>query len=73
MEISNLEELTVKARQLRDDAIQIVIVNLIPPLLQAAINQNPLPVDLQAVAAAGDALVRSVKTQLHGMALLTLW
>ena len=49
---------------------QLVVVDLIPPLLQAAVDEDALAVDLQAVTAAGDTLVRSVKTQLHGMALL---
>ncbi len=49
---------------------QLMIVDFIPPLLQAAVNQNPLPVDLQAVTAAGYTLVRSKKVQFHEKALL---
>ena len=42
------------------------IVYLVPSLLQAAVHQNILAVDLQAVAAAGNAPVSAVKAQLHG-------
>ena len=42
------------------------VVDLIPALLQTAVHQDLLPVDLQTMAAAGDTLVSAVKTQLHG-------
>ena len=49
---------------------QFMVVDLVPPLLQAAVNQNPLPVDLQTVATARDTLVGSEKVQFHALALL---
>ena len=49
---------------------QLVVIDLILPLLQAAVDQDALSVDLQTVAAAGNAFIRSKETQLHGMALL---
>ena len=42
------------------------VVDLIAALLQAAVHQDLLSVDLQTMAAAGDALVSAVKAQLHG-------
>ena len=42
------------------------VIHLVAPLLQAAVHQNLLAVDLQTMAAAGYALVSAVKTQLHG-------
>ena len=42
------------------------VVDLVPALLQTAVHQDLLPVDLQTMAAAGDTLVSAVKTQLHG-------
>ena len=44
---------------------QLTIFDLIPALLQAAVDEDPLAVYLQAVTAAGDALVRAKETQLH--------
>ena len=49
---------------------QLMVVDLVPPLLQAAVDQDSLPVDLKAVTAAGHTLVRSVKVQFHEKALL---
>ena len=46
--------------------VQLLVVPLVPALLQAAVHQNLLAVDLQTMAAAGYALVSAVKTQLHG-------
>ena len=46
--------------------VQLLVVPLVPALLQAAVHQDLLPVDLQTMAAAGYALVSAVKTQLHG-------
>ena len=43
------------------------VVHLVPSLLQAAVDENVLPVDLQTMAAAGDALVSAEKAQLHGV------
>lgn len=37
------------------------VVDLIPALLQTAVHQDLLPVDLQTMAAAGDTLVSAVK------------
>ena len=42
------------------------VIHLVASLLQAAVHQNLLAVDLQTMAAAGYALVSAVKTQLHG-------
>ena len=42
------------------------VVDLVPALLQAAVHQDMLAVDLQTMAAAGNAPVSAVKTQLHG-------
>ena len=42
------------------------VVDLIPSLLQAAVHQDFLSVDLQTMAAAGNTLVSAVKAQLHG-------
>ena len=42
------------------------VVDLVPSLLQAAVHQYFLSVDLQTMAAAGNALVSAVKAQLHG-------
>ena len=42
------------------------VVDLIAALLQTAVHQDLLSVDLQTMAAAGDALVSAVKAQLHG-------
>ena len=49
---------------------QLPVVDLVPALLEAAVDQNSFSVDLQAVAAAGDALVRAEKAELHGSGLL---
>ena len=43
------------------------VVDLVPALLQAAVHQDMLAVDLQTMAAAGDALVSAEKAQLHGV------
>ena len=43
-----------------------VVGHLVPPLLQSAVHQDAPAVDLQTVAAAGDALVGAVKAELHG-------
>ena len=51
---------------------QVLIANVVPALLQAAVDQNALSVDLQAVAAAGNALVRAEKAEFHGRSLLIL-
>ena len=45
---------------------QCGVVDLVPSLLQPAVHQYFLSVDLQTMAAAGDALVSAVKAQLHG-------
>ena len=45
--------------------VQRVVVVLVPPLLQAAVNQNFLAVYLQAVAAAGYGVGRTEKRQFH--------
>ena len=44
---------------------QGLVVHLVPSLLQPAVDEYLLSVDLQAVAAAGDALVGAVKAQFH--------
>ena len=44
---------------------QFPVIRLVAALLEAAVDQNPFPVYLQAVAAASDALIRSKKAQLH--------
>ena len=49
---------------------QLMVVDFVPPLLQAAIDQDSLPVDLEAVTAASNALVRTIKVQFHEIALL---
>ena len=49
---------------------QLTIVDLIPTLLQAAVDQDPLAVYLQTVTTACDALIRAKETQLHERALL---
>ena len=43
------------------------VVNLVPSLLQATVDENMLSVYLQTMAAAGDALVSAEKAQLHGV------
>ena len=45
---------------------QAAVIHLVPSLLQSAIHQDFLPVDLQAVTAAGDALIRAEKAKFHG-------
>ena len=49
------------------------IVHLVYTLLQAAVHQNALAAYLQAVAAAGDALIGTVKTELHTRDLLQIF
>ena len=44
---------------------QLLPVHLIPALLEAAVHQDALSVDLQTVAASGDAIVCAVKTKFH--------
>jgi len=46
---------------------QAAVIHLVPALLQAAVDEDPLAVYLQAMAAAGNALVSAEKTQLHGV------
>ena len=43
------------------------LVVLVPALLKTAVDEDLFAVDLQTVAAAGDALVSAEKTQLHGV------
>ena len=45
---------------------QRLVGHLVPPLLQSAVHQDAPAAHLQTVAAAGDALVRAVKAELHG-------
>ena len=45
---------------------QGLVGHLVPALLQTAVDQDAPAVDLQTVAAAGDALVGAVKAELHG-------
>ncbi len=53
---------------------QAAVIHLVPALLQAAVDQYPLAVDLQAVAAAGNAPVGAKKTQFHGVnSFFSLW
>ena len=49
---------------------EITVVELIAPLLQAAVNEDLLAVDLQTVAGACHAAVSSVKVQFHALVLL---
>ena len=49
---------------------QLVVVNLVPALLQAAVHQDPLAAGVDAVAAAGDRAGSTVKCQLHNFKLL---
>ena len=42
------------------------VVDLVTPLLKAAVHKYILAVDLHTVAAAGNAPIRAVKTKLHG-------
>ena len=44
---------------------ELLIADLVPALLQTAVHQDLLAVDLQTVAAAGDALVGAEKAQFH--------
>ena len=44
---------------------ELRVADLVPALLQSAVHQDLLAVDLQAVAAAGDALVGAEKAQFH--------
>ena len=44
---------------------QRTVVDLVPSLLQAAVNEDLPAVDFQTVAAAGDALISAVKAQFH--------
>ena len=52
---------------------QSLIVHLISSLLQAAVHQDALAAYLQAVAAAGDALIGTIKTELHMRDLLQIF
>ena len=49
---------------------EFAVGNLVPALLEAAVDEDAGVVDLQTVAASGDALVRAVKAELHSEALL---
>ena len=49
---------------------ELAVGNLVPALLEPAVNEDAGVVDLQTVAASGDALVRAVKAELHNGALL---
>ena len=49
---------------------EFAVGNLVPALLEAAVDENTGVVDLQTVAASGDALVRAVKAELHNGVLL---
>ena len=49
---------------------EFAVGNLVPALLKAAVDEDAGVVDLQTVAASGDALVRAVKAELHSEALL---
>ena len=48
--------------------VQLVLIVLILTLLQAAVDENLLAVDLQAVTAAGDRVGGAEKCQFHGIA-----
>ena len=49
---------------------KLSVGDLVSPLLQSSVYQDALAVYLQAVAAAGDALIGAVKTELHAVASL---
>ena len=49
---------------------EFAVGNLVPALLEAAVDEDAGVVDLQTVAASGDALVRAVKAELHNGVLL---
>ena len=49
---------------------EVAVVQLIAPLLQAAVNEDLLAVDLQTVAGACHAAVGPVKVQFHANVLL---
>ena len=49
---------------------EFAVGNLVPALLEAAVDKNAGVVNLQTVAAPGDALIRAVKAELHSKALL---
>ena len=46
---------------------QAGVIDLVPALLQAAVNEDVLAAHLQTMAAAGDTLICSVKAQFHGV------
>ena len=44
---------------------ELIVGHLVPSLLQSAVDEDAFTVDLQAVTAAGHALVRAKETELH--------
>ena len=50
---------------------QRLVIHFIPALLQSAVHQDALAVDIQAVAAAGDTLGCAEKAELHTRYLLS--
>ena len=49
---------------------KFAVGDFVPALLEAAVDEDAVSVDLQTVAASGDALVRAVKAEFHSGALL---